>query len=125
MTLGRARFGCARNDALNWTVMGEPNRPRPRVRVEPSILERGQPHVLGDPWNIGRTIEETFELARHQFSIGQPLLPIGQLLIYALDRHVVREAAFNRGVLRGPRRVVVQGVPRPSMPGRARQRQGA
>jgi len=45
--------------------------------------------VLGDARDVARAVKEVFGLARHQFSIGQPLLSIGQVSIDVLDRLVV------------------------------------
>jgi hypothetical protein len=41
------------------------------------MLERGQPHVLGDAWNVAGAVKEAFELTRHQFSVGQHFFQSG------------------------------------------------
>jgi hypothetical protein len=55
---------------------------RPRVRVERGILECRQPQVRRDSRNVCCAVTEAFELARHQFGVGQPLLPFRQFLIF-------------------------------------------
>jgi hypothetical protein len=47
------------------------------------------------------------QLTCHQFSVGQPLLPIRQFLIHALDSCVVRcDPTYDIGKLLGERRRV-------------------
>src|SRR5262245_3673301 len=79
---------------------------RPRIRVEPSILERGQPHVLGDPRNVGCAVEKAWKLARDQLGAVDPFRTIGALLIDALDRRIVRcNPSRKIGEFRSKRRI--------------------
>jgi len=62
--------------------------------------------VPGDARDVARAVEEVFQLMRHQFRVGQPLLPIGQFLTDALDCRIVRPNPCRKiGQFRSKRRI--------------------
>ena len=77
----------ARTGSVGWGLF---SGRRPNVRLKRGVAKGRQPHVLGDPWNIGCPVEKTSKSARYQLGTVDPFRTNWPLLIDALDLGVVR-----------------------------------